>query len=420
MISLLVRHVGDANPTEDLGSCRVEFLLVDSADEHNRREGACLLLELPERMGELEEGAPHRTIVLIPDEWTLSLSVSIPGRNTKAISQAVPFAVEPFLAGDLDSNHVAHGEIRRGELVECLVVEHQVLQGVLATYAALDLSPSVVTCRTSLVERRPDTVSLFCDGEECIVKTAEDGLCVQRGELRELLSDHFEQHVDATRRVLVRASPDDELAELEGASSDVEIAVERLHQGALGEMLRWALLPGSVNLLQRRYEREEISDFEWRRWAVPASLAATWIVLSVCVLTGQGIWAEMQSRDLIERSEGIYQEIYGEPSRSEDPGLRMVQRLNGAGGVPAGDRTFLGLYGNFLLANSASGAELRVVTLNFSEQSLELLLTCLSDGSADLEALEDAVAGKGARLEVVSQRVTESDARLNLRVTPLL
>ena len=71
------------------------------------------------------------------------------------------------------------------------------------------------------------------------------------------------------------------------------------------------------------------------------------------------------------------------------------------------------------LANSASGAGLRVVTLNFSEQSLELLLTCLSDGSADLEALEEAVAGKGARLEVVSQRVTESDARLNLRVTPL-
>lgn len=73
--------------------------------------------------GQLKVSAPEagrRRVVWVPTEQVLLLSVSVPGRQWR---QALPYAVEPWLATAVDTHHIVPLKRQRDGQVHCAVVD---------------------------------------------------------------------------------------------------------------------------------------------------------------------------------------------------------------------------------------------------------------------------------------------------------
>ena len=415
---LLIRHPSPDWNAEDFSSLPSEYVLINGVSETVKDRGSCELAELVSIVDSLNVDDGVRIAALVPDELALSLRIAIPGRRTSAIAKAIPFAAEPFLAGDLHMNHVAHGEIRRGSPIDCLVIEHETMRALLDGYAKTGLDIDVMTTRTAMIDVDESQVAILCDGPDCILKTAEDAIRVGRTQVSEHLRE-LQLEIEAeVASFLVMTDPEDDIQDLQAILPSERLTIVRREHGALAELARRMYRTPVVNLLQGEYQREEKSDFEWRKLVVPTSIAASWIALAIAVLLGQGIWASFQHRGILEESELIFRSVFDEASNSQNPALRMAQRLPGSSAV--GGMDFLGLWGHFLASNEATNSGLQVVLLRYSEQPRELVITCISGTTFDVEQLQSSMRGKGVSMEIVSQRTDATGERTNLRLTPTL
>ena len=416
MHSLMIRHPSPDWQDEEFSSLPVEYVLVDGVSENVKDRGSCELAQLNSVIDSFGAEGDVRIAVLVPDELVLSIRIAIPGRRASNIAKAIPFAVEPFLAGELSANHVAHGEIRRGIPTDCLVIEHATLQALIDGYTEAGLDIDIMTTRTAMMDVDESQVVVLCDESDCILKTSEDAIRVDRAQV----ADHLrELHLDIeseTTDFVISASAEEDIEDLQTVLPTEHVTVVRWKDTFLTEFARRAHGVPVANLLQGEYEREKETDFEWRKLILPTSVAASWMAIAIAVLLGQGIWASLQHQGILDESELIYRSVFEEPSNSKEPAMRMAQRLPGSSSVAGLD--FLTLWGDFLSSVEETDSGLQVVSTNYSDQPRELLVTCTSQTSFDVGQLQDSLLGKGVNMEIVSQRTDASGESSNLKLTP--
>ena len=79
---------------------------------------------LNQQLGALDPEALESAniVVVIPTEQVLLLSCQVPGRNSGQIRQALPYALEEYVAADIESMHIAAGSIKAGQTIHCALI----------------------------------------------------------------------------------------------------------------------------------------------------------------------------------------------------------------------------------------------------------------------------------------------------------
>ena len=120
--------------------------------------GTAILNELNDALSTIAEDATRLQVVaLIPDREILYRQVGVPGRTVARMRQATPFAVEPFLAEDIDNVHIITGEIKRGERVSVGVISRTRLVLYLDALDASGIAARIVTTLSICVAGQPQT-----------------------------------------------------------------------------------------------------------------------------------------------------------------------------------------------------------------------------------------------------------------------
>ena len=353
---------------------------------------------------------PARVVVLVSVSDVLSASCEVPGRSVAQMRRAVPYAVEEFVADDIDTMQVACAALVRNEPVRCLVARRSSVEEWLALLAAAGVQPGFLTADAMALRNDGKVVDVLFEDDHALVRAGEQMACVDLPNLAEVLAG-ITEGTDPERGAVLRLinGTSSDLPGLDLDGFDVEEVPAEI--SVLG-FLAGEFDGGAVNLLQGDYAVRRRPTGAWSRWRPVAAVAAFWLLVGMVALAAQGFWADYQASRFQEEAVELYRTLYGVDRVAGNPAARMRRLLGQTTGT---DDSFYRLTGQFGegLSEISGQYELRGVTYS-TRRGLDADLVISDD--AVLERLGASLRRVGLDMEVISTDSAQSGGRIGARL----
>ena len=151
----------------------VDWMAVDASGARRSAPATGRLHEAAADVGE------RRVIVLVPGTEVLTTTVDIPVRGAK-LQAALPYALEEFLAEDVERLHFAAGARRSSGRVPVAVVSKDKLAGWLSHLNAAGIRPVSVIAENHGLARIPGTISLLIAENRILINDGGDNELVMQ------------------------------------------------------------------------------------------------------------------------------------------------------------------------------------------------------------------------------------------------
>jgi general secretion pathway protein L len=380
---------------------RVEWVVVDQAGGVSAST-----------RGALAEAAPlaenRRLMAVAPANSVLRVTANIPLKGATKIRQALPFALEEQLAGDIDAQHFAFSKPDSNRNIPVAVVERPLMRHWLERLETAGLRADSFRVESDGVPSVPATVNLLIEDETAIIRDHLGAyLVTDTGSLQIVLEMLLDQHSDTMENdatvvpVNVIAYCDEatharfsdmwERLRMRAENVDVKI----LTDGALPFLA--AQLAGSegINLLQGDYAPKSDINFEWEPWRLPAALLAGCLLLTLAI-KGLQFWQLTTTEAALDAAATqVLQQTFPDAGETGDPWNALQSRLGTATSttVTASGPGF-GKTISVLADAFAATPALRMQTMVFRAGVLDLQL--LAPDVSSLDKLRQQIAESGA------------------------
>ena len=325
--------------------------------------------------------------------------------------RAVPYAVEEFVAEDIDTMQVACADPVRNEPVRCLVAPRSSMEDWLALLAAAGLQPGFLTADAMALSDEAAVASVLFEQDHALIRSGDQVASVDVPNLNGILGSVVGKPAGADQPPpvlrLINARPTD-VGLWQGDDLELEeVAVET----SVLEFLAGEFDRRAVNLLQGDYAVKHRPTDAGSRWRTVAAAAGVWLGVGLAVLAAQGFWADYQAAQFRQQAVDLYRDLYGVDRVTSNPAARMRRMLGQTSGAEA---TFHGLTGRFGagLTSIAGQYELRGVTYS-PNRGLDAEVILSND--AVLERLGTSFRGQGLDMTVISTE-TAPGGRIDARV----
>lgn len=270
----------------------------------------------------------YPTWVLIPGTECLLTSTHVPSRQRQKIIQAVPYALEEFLAEEIEKLHFALGQSPpHSGLISVAVMERDLLEGYLQRLNSLKIVPRVVMPDILAIPKPPDGWGIGWTEHKLLVRTGkESGFAIEATHLEQFWKKALQEEGLPSNILISRDHSSFPLHSLELEPSSWK---ENLYeQGELAWLVQGILSHDhSLNLLQGPYQPVPKTAHLLR------PLRLTWILLILwggLFLSQQGVYYQRlkQQHQALEASiEKIYRETFPEARKVVNPRVQMEQHL---------------------------------------------------------------------------------------------
>jgi general secretion pathway protein L len=298
----------------------------------------------PVATGTLADAAPdaanRRVIALVPGSEVVLAEPELPVRGGSRLAQVVPFALEEFLAGDVESFHFVVGKFRDDSRAPVAAVEKSRLEGWLQRLAEAGLAPEALYAETQCLPGNPGKIVALIDGGRLLVQqpgampvaieaeplTEAFALAGLEGEDRHVQLYVSQEDWDRSEAII------EALREVTG-SLDVQL----LPDGPLPLLASVAVGNPPLSLLTGPYAPRTGWAAIWRRWRLAASLAAALLVVHVGAQVHDLVRLGTEERRLDAAIEETFRVAMPGVENSGYPRAQMQERLGStAGADPAG------------------------------------------------------------------------------------
>ena len=414
MARLFLRLTGPAHETDDGLDAPCQWLLREAAADVVAA-GSGTLIELGREIP-WGDDAPE-VIALAPVENVLCLSPTVPGRSVSQIARALPFAVEEFVTQDIETMHLAHGPITRGQPVSSVLVDRQLAADWLGAIGAIGLAPACMTPDAGLLPDRCAFTVLF-EGDDALLRTPEHLTRIDHRALPDTLA--------AAAPAATEDAPADTAPRLEviGGTPAQADALRRVFPGEVdaqpldGSVLRFLAdhyaPERSVNMLQGAFAPPRRSGGSASRWRAVAALAALWVLVFTGVRFGEGLWAEHRADALQMDAGALFRALYPEARPPRNAYTEMRRRIGQPDQPAAAD--FELLLGALALAIDVALEGVELQSLSYSASRGELTTELSLREYADLDRLRLQLEGQGVVVHIGSAEEQDGIVRARLRV----
>jgi general secretion pathway protein L len=306
-----------------------QWIAVDSSGARRSPPGAG-------QLADAASSAPGREIiVLVPSAEVLTTSVDIPVKGAK-LQAALPYALEEYLAEDVDDLHFAAGAKRSSGRTPVSVVSESKLDKWLLVLADAGISPHSVVAESYGLARIPGTISILLAEDSVFVNDGGDIELVMQGvspgdALAAIgaLDDGSDGDAEAEdsprmpRHVLVYCSAaDDEKFQHDWIAIRQELDsldVKLLPDGVMPRLAVTVATGAGINLLQGRYApRKEYAGL-FRPWKYAAMLALAFLLVGFAAKVTDYYRLTSQEAALRETFNSEYQAMLPGAPATEDP-----------------------------------------------------------------------------------------------------
>lgn len=400
---------GDAETGEGFAA---EWLIRDAAGTTFGVADADELAALAQRH-ETWLADPRNVILLAPVEHVVCLARSVPGRSAGQIRRALPFAVEEFLAQDVETMHLAHAPIVRGQPARCALIDDATLANWLESLAAGGIAPGFAVPDASLLPDEPDAMTALLDDTGALVRAAEQMARIDHASLPEVLGSAL-QGIDSSLPALRLFGARAEIDKIASALPPERVQCIPLTDGPLEFLAsRWSPQAARINLLQGRYAPSKKRRAGVMQWRGVAALAALWGAVFIGAQLAEGFWADREAERLRADAVALYRQIYPAEGPAADVYAMMRRRLGEAGDASGDFHLLLGRLATGL-GESTGGGRLR--SLSFSEERAELAAEVRLAGYAELDRLTAGLEGQRLAVEIGSAEEREDRVHARLRL----
>jgi general secretion pathway protein L len=288
--------------------------------------------------------ADERTVIaLAPASSVLRLQAKIPLKGAVKIRQALPFALEEQLAGDIEAQHFAFSKANSSGQIPVAIVDNELIAGWLTQLESVGLKAAGLYAESDGVPALPATISVLIDGNSTIIRdhlgefTVTDTETLQMV-LEMLLDQHSESMENDASTVpvnlLIYCSDADhetlqELWEqLRLRTENIEIKI--LGDGALPFIATQINSANSINLLQGSYAPKSDIDIEWEPWQFPATLLGG-LLLLILLFKGVLFWQLSREEAALDTAASeVLQQTFPDAGDAQDPWGVLQSRLGAA------------------------------------------------------------------------------------------
>ena len=361
---------------------------------------------------EAELADPDNIVVFVPGAEVAWLSRTVPGRRASQIRRALPFAVEEFLTQDVESMHLAHGPIIRGQPVHCALIDRQRLTDWLDELRDCDLRPGHMVPDACLLPCDESSASVLLDGEDALIRTPEHIASVETSSLPDILQAVRASFGDSVDSPGLEVIGQGELSQASIAGSGFSIRNTPLDRPVLEFLAtRWDASRPEINLLQGPFAPVRRGAAASRGWRSVAALVALWVLVALAVLIGEGFVANHRADALEAESIELYRSIYPNERRVLNAYTQMRAKLRQS---DAGRGAFHLLVGQ-LTAGTGQGS-INVRSITFNESRGELTSELWLPGYAAIDALKLELESRGLTVDISSAEERDDVVRARLRI----
>ncbi len=376
----------------------------------------------------------RRLIVLVPATDVLTTTVDIPLKSQAKIHQALPFALEEFLADDVDELHFAAGARRESGSIPVAVINREKLKACLAALDEANVKPDSLIAENYGLACIPGTISLLIADDKIMINDGADTELVMQGvgpaealaaigafdegPSDEDVPDETSENAGTKtmpRHVLVYCEPEGETKyahDFIALRHDFEsVDVKVLPDGVLPRLAATVATGAGVNLLQGEFgARTEYGNL-FRPWR---SAAALILALGATAVAGKTVdYFQLSQRETALREQFIaeYSEIAPGTDDVRDPVavISSLRARTGGGGTPA---VFLQSLEQISLALQKN-ADADVQAISYRAGIVDIRISAPSVSVLDnVRSLIDESGTFEARIQTTSQ----DDDRVNSRI----
>ena len=382
-------------------------------------------------MGPLEQArgdiGNRDVIVLVPSAEVLTTTVDLPVRGRAKLQQTLPYALEEFVADDVEDLHFAAGERRSSGKIPAAVVNRVKMDEWLQRLAEANIEPTAVVADIHGLARIPGTISILIAGDEIIINDGADVELVMQdvspgdalaaiGALDDgVEADEEGDAPQMPRHVLVYCDAGDEerfkhdwiALRHELDSLDVKV----LPDGVVPRMAVTVATGAGINLLQGDYGASTDYAGMIRPWRIAAMLL---VALGVTVLAVRGANYFALKRELATLQEQFMSEVHkirpGTPMVT-DP-ARFVGSLRNQAGTPDAPPVFLQTMESFSRATTQHSS-VQVEAVSYRSGIVNVRLS--APDVTTLDGIQQIVADSG-RFNATIQSAEQQGESVNSQI----
>jgi general secretion pathway protein L len=380
----------------------VHWIAVDSGGARRGDPESGSLLEARSAIGDRD------VILLVPSAEVLTTSVDIPVRGGARLQAALPYALEEYLADDIQKLHFAAGSKRSSGRTPVSVVSHEHMAEWIDMLAGADIQAASIIADSYGLARIPGTISMLLADGQVFINDGDDTEMVMEdvgpaealaaiGVLDEIGAHESEDARSAAtpRHLLVYCEAEDEerfqqdwIAMREELDS---VDVKLLADGVMPRLAVTVATGAGVNLLQGIYGVKKEYSGMFRPWKYAAILLLVFGVLGIATKATDYFLLMREEAGLKQQFNEEYRQMLPGAPETDDP-ARVIQSLKRRVGTATTTPVFLQSMeqlGRALQENSAARIEL----ISYRNGVVDIRLS--APNVATLASIQEAVSENG-------------------------
>ena len=337
--------------------------------------------------------SPEDLVAIIPSDEVLLLGCEVPGRTAGTVKKALPYALEEFVAGDIEDVHIAHEKIRPGQSVKCALINKQQLRQWQDCFTRANISPGNMISEGQLLTADAKACTLVFGELEVMIATNEESASVARSEVLSLISN-----MELEKVVCVGGK----LTDIEVSQLDAGLVVENDQRDGLEYLVSRFNGPSLINLLQGEYKVTASANGRTRALFGIFGLLGLWLVVAMVSFGVEGYWAETKANELSADAASLYKEYFPNDSVPVSQGQlarRFKAKLGGQSAKAENYLSFIDLLSR--VSGGITGAD-KIQSLRFNHQRMELTFEILLPSFNELDPLKERASTQGVLLKVTN------------------
>lgn len=287
-----------------------------------------------------EAAASHRTVVLLNSQCLHINQLQLPTQNLQKMLKAVPYAIEEFIADDIENFHFVISKNKHNNLVAVVGIDKITLQNIIQIFQQANITVEKII---------PDVLCMAADDQQWVCLNYLDtsylqtdrlnGMALSNDVLPYILSKKLQDKAQSSteqklpEKILLFTEQENTAAfdqlQLDNLSSDekpekINIVYNKHPLVVFCGHYKQAL---ALNLLQHEFKNKRKSSGLWQHWRLAASLAAIWLVLNLALSSFQ--YTQIENENTITKAEieKIYKKTFPRSRKIINPRVQMEQKL---------------------------------------------------------------------------------------------
>lgn len=385
----------------------IQWLILNSSGELINGPHTGVLADLSSLSGQ------YQVIVLVPSTVVSLSQVKLPHTQRKYVAQAALYALEEYLAEDIQELHIALADSHFDGNTAVAIISRELLTQWLQQLETVAIIPTIMLPDVLAISLHANSWSILLLENSALVRINHtQGFAVEEENLRKLLELKLSKMVDKPGALEIQGST----VNMSDDFSEFKIPVHYQQYTPATLLMNFAReisVKAPINLLQGDF-RVKHQMVAWKKtWRITGIVASLWLMISIVCYSFQYIGLNIQQSHLQQKISAQYFALYPQATTLVSPRSRMEQELNQLHSA-AHSNAFL-----HLLATAGSVFQLTpAVTmqgLEFSNQ--ELTVSIITTDFKTLQKVTNALSSKGLLVKTIDASSDGKNVTAKLQIS---